>query len=236
MSVRIDLLVTPDYPNAEATEALLRSTIARLVPGAEVAHIAVRSAADAERLAFPGSPTVRINGEDLAGLDPGPSAYACRTYENGAGLPPQWLLEARLLRALRPRHLLFLCVANSARSQMAEGIARSMAPQEVRISSAGSTPSRVNPFAIRALAEIGIDAIGQRSKAVDEIRQMGGPKVDAVITLCAEEICPVWLGEAYQVHWPLPDPATATGTDEEILASFRRVREELQSRLVRLFL
>jgi arsenate reductase len=235
MSVRIELLVTPDCPNAEATKGLLRSTIARLVPGAEVARIVVRSAADADRLAFPGSPTVRINGEDLAGPDAGPSAYACRTYENGAGLPPQWLLEARLLRALRPRHLLFLCVGNSARSQMAEGIARSMAPQEVRISSAGSAPSRVNAFAIRALAEIGIDATGQRSKAVDEIRHTGGPKVDAVITLCAEEICPVWLDEAYRVHWPLPDPATASGTYEEILASFRRVREELQRRLVRLF-
>ncbi|UCC85517.1 MAG: arsenate reductase ArsC [Gemmatimonadota bacterium] len=131
--------------------------------------------------------------------------------------------------------MLFLCVANSARSQMAEGIARSLAPDSVRISSAGSEPSRVNPYAIKALEEIGIDASGQRSKGVDEIRRTEGPPVDAVITLCAEEVCPVWLGDAHRVHWPLPDPAAATGSDEEILASFRGVRDELSRRLTALF-
>lgn len=157
------------------------------------------------------------------------------TNTDGAGAPQEWLLEARTLRALAPRHLLFLCVANSARSQMAEGIARSLAPESVRISSAGSEPSRVNPNAIRALEEIGIDASGQRSKGVDEIRQMDGPPVDAVITLCAEEVCPVWLGEAHRVHWPLPDPAAATGSEDDVLGSFRSVRDELTRLLTALF-
>jgi arsenate reductase len=234
MSVPIDLLVTPDCPNAEATEDLLRKTIARLVPNAQLNHTLVRSTDDAERLAFPGSPTVRIEGDDIAGPDSGPPAFACRTYEDGAGIPPQWLLEARLLRALQPHHLLFLCVANSARSQMAEALAKRLAPEGLRISSAGSAPSRLNPFALAALAEIGIDAGGQRSKAVDEIQKLDGPDVDVVITLCAEEVCPVWLGEARRVHWPLPDPAAAMGTGDEILASFRRVRDELQRRLLAL--
>lgn len=147
-------------------------------------------------------------------------------------MPPRWLVEAAFLRARRPRHVLFLCVANSARSQMAEGIARSLAPPEVEVSSAGSAPSRLNPLAVRALAEIGIDVSGHRSKGVDEIPP---GDVDAVITLCAEEVCPAFLGKALRLHWGLPDPAAAGGSDEERLQAFRDVRDELRRRLGAVF-
>jgi arsenate reductase len=143
-----------------------------------------------------------------------------------------WEAEAASLRAAKPRHLLFLCVANSARSQMAEGIARSLAPAEVKISSAGSKPSRVNPFAIRALAELGIDLAGHSSKSVNEIPP---GDVDAVITLCAEEVCPVWFGKATRLHWGLPDPAGVGSTDDEQLQAFRNVRDELRRRLSLVF-
>jgi arsenate reductase len=235
MVLRVELLVTPDCPHAAAAEELLQSTIARLAPSAEIVRAVVQHPAQATRLGFPGSPTLRVNGEDLEGGDPGPPAYACRRYESGAGVPPGWLLEARILRALAPHHLLFLCVANSARSQMAEAIARTLAPVGVRVSSAGSEPSRVNPLAIRVLEEIGIDPSGQRSKGVDEIRGTDGPRVDAVITLCAEEVCPVWLGQAHRLHWPLPDPAVATGSADQVLGSFRSVRDVLRQRLSALF-
>jgi arsenate reductase len=235
MSLRVELLVTPDCPHAGAAEQLVQSTIARLAPDAEIIRTVIHNSAEAEELVFPGSPTVRVNGEDLEGSDPGPPACACRRYESGEGLPPEWLLEARILRVLAPRHLLFLCVANSARSQMAEGIARSLASEGLRVSSAGSAPSRLNPLAIQALDEIGIDTSGQRSKGIDEIREAAGPGVDAVITLCAEEVCPVWLGDAYRLHWPLPDPAAATGSEDEVLGSFRSVRDELGRRLTALF-
>jgi len=139
-----------------------------------------------------------------------------------------WQREAEELRKLSPRHVLFLCVANSARSQMAEGIARSLAPPGVTISSAGSNPARVNPLAIRALDEIGSDIRSHRSKSVDEIDPAG---VDAVITLCAEEVCPVFLGKARRIHWGLPDPAGAGSTGEEQLQAFRKVRDELLRRL-----
>jgi arsenate reductase len=139
-----------------------------------------------------------------------------------------WEAEAEQLRKLAPRHVLFLCVANSARSQMAEGIARRLAPADVTVSSAGSQPSRVNPLAIRALDEIGIDIRSHASKSVESISPQG---IDAVITLCAEEVCPVFLGRAHRVHWGLPDPAGAGKTDEERLNSFRNVRDELRRRL-----
>jgi arsenate reductase len=144
----------------------------------------------------------------------------------------EWRTEAEALRAKRPRHILFLCVANSARSQMAEGIARSLAPPEVRISSAGSSPASVRPQAIQALKEIGIDISGHRSKGLESI---DAGSVDAVITLCAEEVCPVFLGKAHRVHWGLPDPAAVTGTEETRLNAFRSVRDELRRRLKVLF-
>jgi len=143
-----------------------------------------------------------------------------------------WQSEAEELRQLAPRHLLFLCVANSARSQMAEGIARSLAPAGVTISSAGSAPTRLNPLAVRALAEIGLDIGGQHSKSVEDIPPDG---VEAVVTLCAEEVCPAFLGKARRIHWGLPDPAGRGATEEAQLQSFRDVRDELRRRLAVVF-
>jgi len=142
------------------------------------------------------------------------------------------MLEAAVLRALRPRHILFLCVQNSARSQLAEGVARFLAPPEVTVSSAGSSPAFVRPQAIQVLKEIGIDISGNRSKAIEEI---DSGSVDAVITLCAEEVCPVFLGDAVRLHWSLPDPAKAPGDDEARLNAFRATRDELFRRLKLLF-
>lgn len=143
-----------------------------------------------------------------------------------------WEQEAARLRAHPPRHVLFLCVANSARSQMAEGIARALAPASVKVSSAGSQPSRLNPLAVRALAEIGIDISGHRSKGLQEIPP---GDVDTVVTLCAEEVCPAWLGQAARLHWGLPDPAHAGATEAERLQAFREVRDELRRRLAAAF-
>jgi arsenate reductase len=138
-----------------------------------------------------------------------------------------WIAEADALRGLRPRHLLFLCVANSARSQLAEGIARSLAPEHVKISSAGSVPTSVRPQAIEALREIGIDISHHTSTGLDEVER----PVDAVITLCAEQVCPVWLEHAWRARWGLPDPAEALGSEEASLEAFRLVRDELLRRL-----
>jgi len=143
-----------------------------------------------------------------------------------------WKEEAEELKRRAPRHLLFLCVANSARSQMAEGIARSLAPAGVTITSAGSRPSHVNPLAIKALDEIGIDIRGHFSKSVETIPPEG---VDLVITLCAEKECPVFLGKARRIHWGLPDPGGAGLGEQEKLQSFRDVRDELRHRLAVVF-
>lgn len=128
------------------------------------------------------------------------------------------------------RSILFLCVANSARSQMAEGLARHRFGDRVRVRSAGSRPSRVHPHAIEVMAEIGIDIGGHASTSVETIDPT---EVDTVITLCAEEVCPVFLGQATRLHWPLPDPAgDEEGSNrEQRLARFRATRDELRLRL-----
>ena len=145
---------------------------------------------------------------------------------------PRWMIEAAVLRSLAPKHILFLCVANSARSQMAEGIARSMASEGVRISSAGSAPTAPHRQAIKALSELGLDISGHTSS--DAISVEG--TVDAVITLCAEEVCPVWLEPAWRLHWGLPDPAHSGDIPDQEVTAFRAVRDELIRRLTVLFL
>ena len=121
--------------------------------------------------------------------------------------------------------VLFLCVANSSRSQMAEGFARELAPSGIEILSAGSGPTAVNRFAIRVMQEAGIDISSHRAKSVAEVEP---ERVGTVVTLCAEETCPVFPGPIERLHWPLEDPAAATGSDEEMLRSFRRVRDQIR--------
>jgi len=116
--------------------------------------------------------------------------------------------------------VLFLCVKNSARSQMAEGLAREMAPPGYRFFSAGSHPGVLNPFAVEALAEAGVDISGHRSKGLNEIPLA---QVDVIVTLCAEEICPYVPGDVLRMHWALPDPID--------LAAFRAIRDELRAML-----
>lgn len=128
-----------------------------------------------------------------------------------------------------PRGVLFLCVQNSARSQMAEGWARKLFPPGVRVWSAGSGPApTVNPYAVRVMREIGIDISAQRPKRVADV-PMG--EVDTVITLCAEEVCVLPPAGLEEERWALPDPALAEGAEREIEAAFRRIRDELRDRI-----
>ncbi|MBL0196449.1 MAG: arsenate reductase ArsC [Myxococcales bacterium] len=128
--------------------------------------------------------------------------------------------------------ILFLCVANSARSQMAEGLGRMIFGDRVPVMSAGSRPSTVNPYAVAVMRELGVDIATHHSKSVQTI---DAAAVDTVITLCAEEVCPVFLGQARRLHWPIPDPATQDPAipPEELLTRFRTARDTLRGRLER---
>jgi arsenate reductase (thioredoxin) len=128
------------------------------------------------------------------------------------------------------KRVLFLCTGNSCRSQMAEALLRELAANEFDAKSAGTNPTRVNPTAVRVMAEIAIDITGQHSKSVDEMK---GQQFDYVITVCdrAREACPVFPHDAKKLHWGFEDPAEATGTEEERLSVFRQVRDEIAERV-----
>lgn len=128
--------------------------------------------------------------------------------------------------------VLFLCVANSARSQMAEGLARATAPAGYRFLSAGSEPGTLHPLAVEALAEVGIDISHQRAKGLNRIPL---DEVNTIVTLCAEEVCPFVPSAVGRLHWPLPDPARATGSDGERLDAFRTARDRLRELLPQLW-
>ncbi len=127
--------------------------------------------------------------------------------------------------------VLFLCTENACRSQMAEGLVNHDLIVQVKAFSAGVRPTRVNPRAIKAMSELGIDISQQRSKPVDDLI---GEQFDLVITVCdnAAGQCPMFPGETEVLHVGFPDPARATGTEEEIMAVFRRVRDEMRQQLI----
>jgi len=130
------------------------------------------------------------------------------------------------------KRVLFVCMENACRSQMAEGIARHLHGHLVEAHSAGSRPTSVNPLAVKVMEEINIDISGHRSKSLTEFVE---ESFDYVITLCGDRasgICPVFPGAAQErVLWELPDPAEAQGSDEEVLPVFRQVRDEIGDRL-----
>ena len=128
------------------------------------------------------------------------------------------------------KRVLILCTANSARSQMAEGLLRHLAGEELEVFSAGSQPSVVNPFAIQAMDEKGLDIRNHRSQHLNEF--INEP-FDYVITVCdrAAESCPLFPGPAKRIHWGFPDPAGVEGHDEAILTNFREVRDAIERQL-----
>ena len=127
--------------------------------------------------------------------------------------------------------VLFLCTENACRSQMAEGLVNHDLAGQVQAWSAGVRPSRVNPWAVQVMAELGIDISHHRSKSVDDL---AGEQFDLVITVCdqAQQQCPIFPGETEIMHVGFPDPAKATGIEAEIMAAFRQVRDALREQLV----
>ncbi|MCM2356726.1 MAG: arsenate reductase ArsC [Geobacteraceae bacterium] len=132
------------------------------------------------------------------------------------------------------KKVLFLCTHNSCRSQMAEGIVNHYLGDRLQAFSAGTEATSVNPRAIAVMQEIGIDISGHRSKTLDEFKE---ESFDYVITLCgdAKEKCPLFFGGVERMHLGFHDPSGASGTDQEIMAEFRRVRDEIRHRLLEFF-
>jgi len=212
--------------NIEAAYSRLEEVVSELIPGTTIDRMKIKPEDAAKKHNFYGSSSIHIDGVDLK-YDPERETLSYCLYGDEES-PPKWLIEAVILRALRPKGFLFLCAANSARSQIGEGIARQLAPVGVKVQSAGSKPRGVRPEAITVLSELGINALEHSSKNVSQIDPA---TVDTIITLCGEEECPLFLGKAYRLHWGLSDPASVDGNQETRLNAFRQVRDELKKRL-----
>ena len=135
---------------------------------------------------------------------------------------------------IAPMRVLFLCTHNSSRSQMAEGLLRARGGTQYHVFSAGTHPRTVNPLAIKAMAELGIDIseqAGHRAKGIEEFETV--QPMDLVVTVCDEaaEECPYFPHARRQEHWSFPDPSAATGSEEERMDVFRRVRDAIALRI-----
>ncbi|MFD1471017.1 arsenate reductase (thioredoxin) [Companilactobacillus mishanensis] len=131
------------------------------------------------------------------------------------------------------KKIYFLCTGNSCRSQMAEGLAKKILPKDWEIRSAGVEVHGLNPRAVKSMAEIGIDISENQSKIIDDNYLQ---QCDLVVTLCgdARDRCPITPSSVKKLHWPLPDPAQATGTESEIMEQFRSVRNQIESKITEL--
>lgn len=131
---------------------------------------------------------------------------------------------------MNKKRVLVLCTGNSCRSQMAEGILRHLAGDRMEVFSAGVRPMYVHPLAVKVMAEAGMDISKHRSKSVNEFI---GESFDTVITVCdnARQVCPVFPGECERIHWNIPDPVLAHGSEEEKFAEFRKIRDEIAQKI-----
>lgn len=131
------------------------------------------------------------------------------------------------------KKVLFLCVHNSARSQIAEAYLRQFGGDGFQVESAGLEPGKLNPFVVRALAEEGIDISEKKTQSVFELYK-AGRRYDYVITVCSREAadrCPIFPGITQRLHWPFPDPSTFTGTEAEVLGQVREVRDAIREKV-----
>jgi arsenate reductase len=134
--------------------------------------------------------------------------------------------------AMTKKRVLILCTGNSARSQMAEGLMRHDAGDRFEVASAGTHPTQLRPEAVAVMSELGIDISSHRSKPVDEF---AGRDFDYIITVCdhARDTCPMFPGHGKRLHWPIEDPASATGSEEQRRAAFRKARDDIRARILR---
>ncbi|MEN6500683.1 MAG: arsenate reductase ArsC [Rectinema sp.] len=126
--------------------------------------------------------------------------------------------------------VLFICVHNSARSQMAEAFLKKYGSGKFLVESAGLEPGKLNPYVVRAMAEVGIDISGNTTKSVFDLRAQG-KSYDVVITVCSKEAaerCPIFPGRGERHHWPFDDPSTFTGSEEEIMSRVRQIRDQIE--------
>jgi arsenate reductase len=235
-SMKIRMLQSKEYPPAPETMKYLYKILREEGITDPIEAVDIHNKEDAKRERFLGSPTIQINGLDIEVARRGdPPHYGGRMYETedrGGYLPsPEMIVKAVNRARAQKIKVLFLCTGNSCRSQMAEGWARFLQGDILDAYSAGIETHGLNPYAVKVMAEVGVDISEQRSKLVSELMET---PFEYVITVCghAYETCPVFPGKAVVIHQGFDDPprlAEGAKTEEEAIAPYRKVRDEIRS-------
>jgi arsenate reductase (thioredoxin) len=229
--MRIELLYTPDCPNLHQVRVLLRETIQSLGLDLSPREIKISGPLKAEEEAFPGSPTIRIDGRDLEPESAQIVTSGSRIYKTGAGVPEGQLLKFKIARAAGLKTVLFICTGNAVRSQMAEALVNHFLQGRWAAFSAGFLPAGISPPVVKALKEIGIDAARQPTKHLD---LFNGLTFDRVITLCSEadRMCTFYPAYGNRVHLPYTDPLTLSTFGLGWKSLFRKLRDDMRAQLI----
>ncbi len=229
--MRLELLYTPGCPNLQKVRDLLREILHSLGLNLSPREIEVSDPGQAEAEAFPGSPTIRLDGQDLEPESARTVASGCRIYKTGTGVPDGQLLKFKIAQAAGLKTVLFICTGNAVRSQMAEALVNHFLKGRWAAFSAGFLPAGISPLVVKALKEIGIDAARQPTKHLDLFT---GLTFDRVITLCsdADRMCAFYPAYGNRVHLPYTDPLTLSTFGVGWKSLFRKLREDMKKRLI----
>lgn len=231
-------------PNSQNALDLLKEILKEKNIDEEIKIVEIKSEENTKKYRFLGSPTIQINSLDIEKERRNdPPVFGCRIYKTKdgySGIPPKEMIIRAMEEAKRQKRggekqkVLFICTRNSARSQMAEGILRALYGDRYETYSAGTQPSKVNPYAIKVMSEIGIDISKHRSKSIEEFQ---GTEFDYVVTVCdsAKEACPFFPGGKKYIHRGFSDPAEFQGKEDEIIAKFRSIRDEIKNWIAETF-
>ncbi|MFZ5998129.1 MAG: DF family (seleno)protein [Nitrospirota bacterium] len=228
----IELLYTRDCPHFRKARRLIHDTIKSLGLDIPLKKTEVRNEEEAQQLVFPGSPTIRIDGEDIEPDTAYPGGNSCRTYFNGTHLPDKDVVKCAIAHAAGLKTILFVCTGNAVRSQIAEAVVNHFLGDAWVAFSAGIIPMEVNPSVVKVMQEIGIDISQQKSKHVDVFRNC---HFDRVISLChdADAICLTFPTTQERDRIIFHDPASTYGLAFGSLHLYRNLRDEIRKILLK---
>jgi arsenate reductase (thioredoxin) len=229
--MRIELLYHPGCPNLKKVKDLFLETIQSLGLEGSFQEVERSDSTRSEACELPGSPIIRIDGQDLEPDSTGSAGSGCRIKRGETGLPEGPLLKFKIARIAGIKTVLFICTGNAVRSQMAEALVNHFLKGRWAAFSAGFLPAGINPLVVKVLKEIGIDASRQPTKHLD---LFNGCAFDRVITLCSEadRMCTFYPAYGQRIHLPFTDPLTLSTFGFGWKGLFRKLRDDLKTQMI----
>lgn len=230
--MNIELLYIKDCPNFKKARRLIHDTTKSLELNISLRKIEIKDEDDSKKYSFPGSPTIRINGEDVEPETASATALTCRIYNNGAGLPDREILKCKIAKAAGLKTVLFVCTANAVRSQIAEAAVNHFLKGKWVAFSAGIMPMKVNKDVVKVMQEIGINISKNRSKHIDIFKSCS---FDRFITLCSDvdRFCLNYPDYNEKDTIVFHDPISAYGFSFGQRSLLRKLRDEIKKTILK---